>query len=56
MVYSSSHLEVDVRRAYRLGANAYIANPAALRDLVEMLRLIYQFWSRCETPGARAER
>ena len=50
MVYSSSCLEEDVREAYRLGANAYIAKPDVLKEMVEMLRLIYEFWSRCECP------
>lgn len=55
VVYSNSHLERDVREAYRLGANAYISKPSALKDMVQMLRLIYEFWSRCEIPPARRE-
>lgn len=55
VVYSNSHLEKDVREAYRLGANAYIAKPSALKDMVQMLRLIYEFWSRCEIPAGRSE-
>ncbi len=55
VVYSNSHMERDVREAYRLGANAYIAKPSALKDMVHMLRLIYEFWSRCEIPSGRRE-
>ena len=50
MVYSSSHLEKDVREAYRVGANAYIAKPPALKEMTNLLHLIYDFWSRCECP------
>ena len=53
IVYSNSRLEADVRRAYRLGANAYFTKPNQLADLVEMLRLTYEYWSRCECPAAR---
>ena len=50
IVYSSSPLDTDVREAYRLGANAYIVKPSGLNELVETLRLMYEFWSRCECP------
>lgn len=50
IVYSSSALDKDVREAYRLGANSYIAKPHSLGALVDTLRLIYEYWSRCECP------
>lgn len=53
IVYSSSHLEQDVCKAYSLGANSYIAKPTSIHDMVEILRLIYEYWSRCECPPAR---
>ena len=51
IVYSSSPLEKDVREAYRLGANAYIVKPSTISEMVETLRLMYEFWSRCECPS-----
>lgn len=51
IVYSSSNLEADVRRAYRLGANAYIKKPGSVSELAQTLGLIYDFWSRCEIPA-----
>ena len=52
IVYSSSQLESDVREAYRLGANAYLTKPNNLDEMIETLRTIYTFWSRCECPPA----
>lgn len=50
VVFTSSHLEADVRKAYALGANAYLAKPNGLEEMTEFLRLTSQFWSRCEFP------
>jgi len=54
LVYSNSHLESDVQEAYRLGANSYIAKPTSIKDMVDILHLLYQYWSRCETPRVPA--
>jgi CheY-like chemotaxis protein len=51
IVFSSSALEADVQEAYRLGANAYISKPPTLNELVEILRVIFEFWSRCQCPA-----
>jgi CheY-like chemotaxis protein len=50
IVYSSSALEKDVQEAYRLGANSYITKPTSLSGLVDTLRILYEYWSRCECP------
>lgn len=50
IVYSNSQLESDIRRAYQCGANSYITKPTGLADMVEILRTIYAYWSRCECP------
>jgi|SRR5947209_4750250 len=50
IVFSSSPLDVDVREAYRLGANSYITKPRDLNELVDTLRATYEYWSRCECP------
>ncbi len=50
IIYSSSALEKDVREAYRLGANSYITKPTSLSGLVDTLRILYEYWSRCECP------
>ena len=50
IVYSSSRIDVDVRRAYQLGANSYIAKPTNLAAMVDILGTIYSYWSHCECP------
>ncbi len=50
IVYSTSRLETDVREAYRSGASAYIQKPSQLNDLVDVLRSLCDFWSKCECP------
>ncbi len=51
IVLSSSALEGDVRKAYQLGANAFIRKPSALEDLVRLIRVTYEYWSLCERPA-----
>src|SRR6266567_4843344 len=50
IVFTSSYLEEDVREAYRLGANSFITKPTALKELVDVLRVTYEYWSRCKCP------
>jgi CheY-like chemotaxis protein len=48
VVFSSSAIEEDVKRAYVLGANAYMTKPSSLPEMLEVVRVTEQFWSRCE--------
>lgn len=50
IILTNSSLDADVRRAYAMGANAYLVKPQKFEDLVEMVRTTYQFWAWCETP------
>jgi CheY-like chemotaxis protein len=50
IVYTSSSMETDVRKAYRLGANSYIVKPSSLHQMVDVLRATWEYWSRCECP------
>jgi CheY-like chemotaxis protein len=50
IVFSSSGIPGDVKMAYELGANAYLVKPHGLQQLVDLVRLTYQFWSHCEIP------
>lgn len=50
IVLSSSYMEADIVRAYQLGANAFMSKPCSLPDLVELIRLTFQFWSSCQRP------
>ena len=50
IVFSSSAIESDVHRVYALGGNAYMVKPNNFEDLVGLIKLTFEFWSRCQTP------
>lgn len=54
IILSSSQEPVDVRRAYYLGANAYLEKPRDLRGYREMILAIRKFWveqNKCAASG-----
>jgi CheY-like chemotaxis protein len=53
IILSASKMDEDVRKAYQMGANAYLAKPSNIEDLQEMVRAAYQFWAWCEKPTVR---
>ena len=50
IVLSSSNDSDDIKRAYMLGASAYIVKPQEPNQLVELLKAIAAFWLICEVP------
>lgn len=50
MILSASKEEKDVKRAYEMGANAYLVKPATLNELQDMVKTAYDFWAHCEKP------
>jgi CheY-like chemotaxis protein len=52
IVLSSSGEPSDVRRAYELGAHAYLVKPCSMEDLQKMMRRMYEFWAlSAQTPS-----
>ena len=47
VVVSSSNLQVDIDKAYDLGANAYLVKPASLQDYVRVFRTTAEFFLEC---------
>lgn len=43
-VLTVSHAEMDIRRAYDLGANSYLCKPLSFTGLIEAMRLWSHFW------------
>jgi CheY-like chemotaxis protein len=41
---SKSKSQTDMRRAYDLGANSYLAKPVSFAGLVELVKMIDRFW------------
>ena len=44
VVFTSSSLDDDIDRAYRLGANSYLVKPMSLDALVEVVKGINDYW------------
>lgn len=52
VVLSSSAEPTDVHRAYRLGANSYLAKPASLDELEAIIQTLLDYWCHCQCPGS----
>jgi CheY-like chemotaxis protein len=50
IVLSASNQEVDVIRAYQLGANCYFTKPSGPADLKKLVQLVHEFWTTAELP------
>lgn len=44
VVLTSSEQQVDIKRAYALGANSYLVKPPSTNTLLEMVRSVNLFW------------
>ena len=50
IILSASKQDADVKRAYQMGANAYLVKPHQIGDLQEMVKTAFHFWAWCEKP------
>ena len=50
IVFSTSSLESDIKRAYDLGASAYFVKPISFEQLKGILRSTFEFWGKCVKP------
>lgn len=50
IILSASKLDEDVKRAYQMGANAYLAKPNTIQELQQMVKTAFEFWGWCEIP------
>jgi len=46
VVFTSSKHEVDIKRAYELGANSYLVKTVEFPHLVEIIKLMDHYWIR----------
>ena len=56
LVFSSSVLESDMRRAYELGASSYLVKPTSTEELRDLLRVTHDYWSYCHLPQPLGKR
>jgi CheY-like chemotaxis protein len=50
VMLTSSRVAADVRKAYELGANAYVVKPVEFQALVAAVQQIEQFWTAVNEP------
>jgi len=56
VMLTSSRQPVDINRAYDLGVNAYLVKPVNFDGLVEMVKMVDQFWLRAnEHPSPNSD-
>jgi len=44
VIHTSSHLDVDIARAYQYGANSFLVKASAAAELARMMKLIKEYW------------
>jgi CheY-like chemotaxis protein len=50
VIFTGSALSADVRKAYLLGAGAYIRKPQTTEERRQIVRALVRFWQFCEKP------
>jgi CheY-like chemotaxis protein len=45
VVLTSSDMQVDINRAYEMGANSYLVKPVEFSEMVNMVRRFEAYWS-----------
>ena len=54
VVLTTSHADTDIERIYDLGANSFISKPLDFQSLVNLMRLLGQYWFRAvELPALK---
>jgi CheY-like chemotaxis protein len=51
IVLTSSNHEIDIRRAYDLGASSYLVKPVGFEGLIEVARTINDYWMGLKRSG-----
>jgi len=51
VVLSSSNHDADIKRAYSLGANSYLVKPVEFDSLVEIVKVVHQYWLTLNVPN-----
>jgi CheY-like chemotaxis protein len=55
VVLTASRQPSDVLEAYRSGARSYFVKPSNYQNLVEMLKLLLNYWEMCEKPNTMGQ-
>jgi CheY-like chemotaxis protein len=47
VVFSSSSVDADIKKAYQFGANAFIIKPIDFKSYSYLMMSVAQFWTKC---------
>lgn len=50
VIMTSSRLDMDIEKAYTLGANTYMIKPSSFEELARMVKLAHDYWGASEKP------
>jgi len=53
LVMSSSRQDLDVEKAYNLGANTYMIKPSSFEELAQIVKLAHEYWAVSVKPRAK---
>ena len=53
IIMSSSRLDLDIKKAYELGANTYIVKPSSFDDLIRFAKSVHEYWTISVKPRTR---
>jgi len=56
IILTSSRQEPDIERAYDLGVNTYMIKPSSFDELVNMIKVIHEYWTLGVKPKPRWSR
>jgi len=56
IIMTSSKQELDVEKAYQLGANTYMTKPCSFDELAKMVKLTHEYWTISAKPKTKSKR
>ena len=56
IIMTSSRQELDIEKAYNLGANTYMTKPCSFDELAEMVKLTHDYWAISAKPKTKSRK
>jgi len=53
IIMTSSRLDLDIEKAYNLGANTYMIKPSSFDELARMVKAAHEYWAVSAKPRAK---
>lgn len=54
IIMTSSKQEMDIEKAYNLGANTYMTKPCSFDELANMVKLTHEYWAMSVKPKTKS--